>query len=253
MSEEKPDIVLQLQRELNKARNEIDLLTRSLKIIQEHEKDEKEEKKELKSQLSVEKQERNRIVAENKECSAKLSRQRTKTKRKNVWIYFFALLFTCSAIVAAVLYFRFKQINESQSGIELAYMDLRETFPIKITHIEFCNKDKDGTVINDYGSTLYSAGLRYLFPKIHFTNYLKEEKTLAFTINYYNSKAQLISNVSSDKRHTSINHLSSTDNNAELSGWGNRSGKAWPADTYTVEIWLGEVCLGSKKFTIHRR
>jgi hypothetical protein len=80
---------------------------------------------------------------------------------------------------------------------------------------------------------------------------LEKGKTFNFTINYYDSQGKLQYNISTGARPASKNYISPTDYSAILTGWGNTSGGAWNADTYTVEIWSDGVCLGSGKFTIN--
>ena len=64
-----------------------------------------------------------------------------------------------------------KQIEEErQQEAELARKRAQEANYaakgyMEITDIKFANTKKDGTIINDYGSTLYSSELRYLKPK----------------------------------------------------------------------------------------
>jgi hypothetical protein len=154
------------------------------------------------------------------------------------------------------------KVNEKQKEIDKrktelsGFEDLRKTFPIKITRIELGNTKDDGSVIDDYGSVLSSSKMRYLSPKIYFTNYLKEGKTFNFTVHYYDSQWKLSYNAPTkerpaDQMPTSARYISTTANSATLNGWGTASGGTWKADTYTVEIWSDGVCLGSKKFTIN--
>ncbi|MDR1169982.1 MAG: hypothetical protein LBK97_04015 [Prevotellaceae bacterium] len=128
--------------------------------------------------------------------------------------------------------------------------ELKETSTIKITRIELSNYNKDGSIIDDFGSVLHSSKVRYLLPKIHFTNQLKKGKTFNFTINYYDSQGKLKSGASANEKCTSENYISTAAKDAILSMCGNDSDGYWSAGAYTVEIWSEGVCLGSEKFSI---
>jgi hypothetical protein len=93
--------------------------------------------------------------------------------------------------------------------------------------------------------------LRFLTPKIHFNNYLKEGKTFNFSIHYIDAWGKMEYNTTNGKIPASEVYISTTDKSARLSGWGTASGGYWKSGKWTVEIWCNGVCLGSEKFTIY--
>ena len=136
--------------------------------------------------------------------------------------------------------------KQKNSYLQDKFDDLRETFPLKITKIELANSGDN----NNYEQTLYSSTLKYLTPKIHFENYLKESKTFDFEIHYYNAWGEMDYNKISGITPTSEVYISTTDTEAIIDGWGTKSGGSWKAGTWRVEIWYNGVCLGSRYFTI---
>ena len=150
---------------------------------------------------------------------------------------------------------KLKQQNEyienEKSSLQYKFDDLRERFPLKITRIELANTQKDGAIIDNFDSFLYSHRLQYLSPKIYFKNYLKKSKTFNFSIHYINTYGHLEYNTTTGKIPTSENYISTMDESIRLAGWGSESSGTWGSGSWTVEIWHNGVCLGSQKFTIY--
>jgi len=140
-------------------------------------------------------------------------------------------------------------LRSELSQLQGKFDDLRDKFPLKITSIEMGHKNSNGE--KTYGNILYSSRITYLNPKIYFTNYLKAGKTFNFTINYYDATGHLKYNAANGRGQTYNGYISTSAKEYELSGLGNASVGNWAAGAYTVEIWLDDVCLGSKKFTIY--
>jgi hypothetical protein len=238
MSEDNPDETTKLQRDLNEAGETIALLKQLLATMQGQDAINETDKKQAEitspahktgKQKAETSSESSKLKSENEQLRHNINEQQAEIDRQKVEL---------------------SKSNEKYNDLSVKYDSLREAFPIKITRIELCNYNDSG-IIDNFGSVLHSAGMRYLAPKIHFTNHLKENKTFHFTINYYDSQGQLNYNAATNKRCTSKKDISTTDSSTTLSGWGNASGGYWKADTYTVEIWLEGVCLGSEKFTIN--
>lgn len=218
MSEENLDTTTLLQNELKKANDMIAVLKQSLEMTLTA--------AEQKTEFAIECR---RLKSENQKLNDTITeKQATIDTQKS----------------------KLSQSTKLYNKLNASYDALRETFPIKITRIELGNENINSAIISDFGSTLFSSKLQYLVPKIYFFNYLKEGKTFAFEIHYYNSSWELQYNRATGKKPASENYISPITNNVTLSGWGNNSANYWKAGTYTIEIWTGGVCLGSSKFTI---
>jgi cell division protein FtsB len=271
-----PDEII-LRKELEDAKETIALLKKSLATAWEQieNSNSKNEIQSLQKLIATKTNKVSELNAQITKLTTNLIAEQQKTKGGS-WGWLFVVLFIVTGITAIVLCVNFseaksdlynvesnfnsqisalKQKNEDltieKSSLLSKFDDLSEKFPLKINRIEFSNVYKNGTTITDFGGTLYSSNIRYLKPKIYFTNYLKEGKTFNFTINYYNSHGYLQYNTSNGNRPTSNTYISTTDNSAVLSGWGNENDGTWSTDVYTIEIWTNGVCLGSKKFTIY--
>jgi hypothetical protein len=113
------------------------------------------------------------------------------------------------------------------------------------------NSNKNGTMIDDFGNTLYSSRIRYLNPKIYFQNHSKNNTSYHFEIHYVDAWGRMKYNTDSGEIPTSESNIYLYENNKVLAGWGNDDGGTWRAGKWIVEIWSNGVCLGSKKFTIY--
>jgi cell division protein FtsB len=278
LSEENLDETARLQMELNEANDTIKLLkqlaTEAEKIKTENCKI-KNDIQILQTQLSAEKQKYKKSIDEKEQqCSALTVQLKSlsKQKKSSGWIWLFFLICVGLNIFLIYGYQKYERLEREKSNhsneidstkseaveskekyndLNRKFNDLRETFPLKITRIELGNTTDNQTIIDDFGSALHSSKLRYLTPKIYFKNYLKESKTLHFTINYYNSYGQFKFDPSNGNRPTSKNYISTSDNNKILKGWGDNSIVTWDVGTWTIEIWYDGVCLGTKRFIIY--
>lgn len=131
------------------------------------------------------------------------------------------------------------RVNVSQSAGRQARLE--------ITGIEFANTNYDGDYLNSYGSTLYSADMRYLSAKITYNGPSSEvEKTVKIKI--YKPDGTLDTGSSSPSGYTrqrDVTFKPGTGNTAYLGGWGNNDQSLYPAGTYTYEIWID----GSKEYS----
>lgn len=109
-----------------------------------------------------------------------------------------------------------------------------------ISDMDFGNTDKDGNVIDNFGSQLKASTLQYLNPRISYTGLTDEEKTVSLDIKIMDDKGNLITGKSS-KRGFSYEHEITVSpgafNSVRLSGWGNADGGSYSTGTYYCEVW----------------
>jgi hypothetical protein len=241
-----------LRKEMNEAEKTIKILEKSL--TDAHDKIENGTSNEgiqkLENQLAnaQTKQEKlqNQIAEKNREIEQ--LRLLANRKKRNVGIIFFMIVFFLTTIGLGV---GCLELNIELQEMESVQDDLLQTFPLKITRIELANESKNGTIIDDFGTSLYGNRLRYLKPKIYFKNYLKESKKFKFEIHYVDSWGRMEYNTSSGQVPSSENYISPYEDSKQLASWGNEFGGTWKSGHWTIEIWYNGVCLGSKKFTIN--
>lgn len=127
---------------------------------------------------------------------------------------------------------------------------------MEITDIRFANTKKDGTIINDYGSTLYSSELRYLKPKLYYNGLASEKKTIKLFWKIYKGDGTLSRGSSSPEGYTSSSEYTiypGNGNTINLLGWGNDDGGTYPVGTCRYELWYNGNCLFSKQVEINRK
>ena len=134
---------------------------------------------------------------------------------------------------------------------------LADIVPIHITAIEVGNVKSDGTIIDDFGSTIRSTKTRYLKPRITYTSY-KGWETISLDVKLYRvngNTSNLSTGKSSPDDYTYTSTFTTarqgtTDNTETLTGWGNDDAGNWSAGTYRFEIWYHEICLKAKTFQV---
>ena len=126
------------------------------------------------------------------------------------------------------------------------------TYPLIITDIKIGNVYYNGEVETNYGNSIYSSRTMYLEPQIKYTGLTSGFKTLY--IKWFRPDGTMSSGSSSPYGYSQSNETYiyyGEDNTLTLSGWGNRTQGHWKSGTYRIEIWYGDACLKSKKFTIY--
>ncbi|MDR2146275.1 MAG: hypothetical protein LBE91_07450 [Tannerella sp.] len=195
----------------------------------------------------------NQITAKDKEIE-QLELLVNKKDKSGGFIIFIILLFLATVILSVVCFSLNNEVNQKQNEqkkVQERLDNLRQTFPLRITRIELANTDNSGKIIDDFGSKLYRSRLMYLNPKIHFDNYLENNKTFNFEIHYVDAWGRMEYNTGSGKIPTSENYISTADASVRLSGWGSNHKGNWKSGAWTVEIWYNDVCLGRRAFTIY--
>ena len=127
---------------------------------------------------------------------------------------------------------------------------------MEITDIKFANTSKDGTIIGDYGSTLYSSDLRYLKPRLYYNGLASEKKTIKLFWKIYEGDGSLSRGTSSPEGYTSSSEYTiypGTGNTINLMGWGNDSGGSYAIGTCRYELWYNGNILYSKTFQVNKK
>ncbi|MCR4603275.1 MAG: protein kinase [Prevotella sp.] len=115
---------------------------------------------------------------------------------------------------------------------------------LDVTDVQFANCQRDGTDINEVGSTLYASSMRYLFPKVIYNSLMPDGHELtAIELYYkiYNPDGSLNSSSNSPYGYTnkaSISVVVGERNQGEwLNGWGNETTSTYSAGQYRFELY----------------
>ena len=123
--------------------------------------------------------------------------------------------------------------------------------PFLVTKMEVANVENDGTIIQDYGSTIYDFKSKYLQPRIT----IKPFKTGSYTLYVKLYKDNVLQrNTSSSPENYTYSHsitVSSTSSEVKtLPGWGSKTAGQWAQGSYRYEVWINDYCIGSKTFKV---
>lgn len=123
--------------------------------------------------------------------------------------------------------------------------------PFLVTKMEVANVENDGTIIQDYGSTIYDFKSKYLQPRIT----IKPFKTGSYTLYVKLYKDNVLQrNSSSSPENYTYSHsitVSSTSSQVKtLPGWGAKTAGRWAQGSYRYEVWINDYCIGSKTFKV---
>lgn len=135
--------------------------------------------------------------------------------------------------------------KKEQEAAKKAYMN--------ISKVEFANKTKYGTTIDEFGSELYSSDMRYLIPNIKYKALLDENRTVTVDAKIIKPNGVAMRGKESPKDYTyseTFTVFSGYDKTKEISGWGNNDESAFPAGTYGFELWHDGNCFFKTQFVI---
>jgi hypothetical protein len=177
-----------------------------------------------------------------------------KSKLKNRTVLLIMLFILCGISTGLCLYLYNENItNKSTKGKIIN--ELTSSYPIRITNIQFGNKDYEGNIITNYGEKLYDFRMRFLHGKITFDSYLPQSKEVEFKIKIRKPDRSISQGTPSPKgfSFTDIRTIpsKSKENTVTLKGWGNSSGGTYPTGEYEYEIWCKECCLYVGYFRIY--
>lgn len=128
---------------------------------------------------------------------------------------------------------------------------LMNKIPFIITGMEVANTDENNKIITDYGKVIYSFNTQYLSLKLKIAP-VKTSGSYKVNIRLYKDNT-LQTSVSSPNGYTyasEVNIESSSNQISYLTGWGQSRPGFWPSGNYRYEVWLNDLCLGSKSFII---
>lgn len=124
--------------------------------------------------------------------------------------------------------------------------------PFIITTMEVANVENDGTIIQDYGSTIYDFKTKYLQPRINIKP-LKTSGTYTIYVKLYKDNVlQRNTSTSPDNftYSTSITISGESQQIKTLLGWGSKNAGRWSQGSYRYEVWYNDYCIGSKTFKV---
>lgn len=129
-----------------------------------------------------------------------------------------------------------------------------ENRTIEFISSSFGNTQKDNTIIDSYGSTLYASSIQYLCWRISY-NGPSTSQTKECYIKYIKPDGSLMTGTSSPEGYTTSKNItfSPGSNTVVAAGWGNENGTAYNAGTYRCELWFDGRKQYSASITLHRK
>lgn len=268
-----------LKKELEKANATIEVLKKSLASAQRQLENtsNKEQIKSLQTQIDEKNKE---IEGRNKKILELVkSLEDLKSSKKGKWGWFFVVLFLVVTGVTVFLLFerdillsennrldnnnatlitknsdletQIKAIQSQLNDDGRKMEEIVDVYPLIITNIEIANTYSGGDIETDYGNTLYGDRTMYLKPRIQYKG-LKDTR-VNFKVKWYNPDGTMRTGSSSPYgcSQSSYHDVYLGENQMVFDGWGNPSYGHWSRGTYRLEIWVGNICLKSKTFTIY--
>ncbi len=146
------------------------------------------------------------------------------------------------------LYYNGKEIW-SGAFVVLEDVDLS---PLTVNYGLFGNREKDGTVINTFGSTLYASKMRYLYAEVYITPNLSSSRKLTFYYRLYRPDGTLSTYDGSPSGYTGSFDatIGPNTNSFKTSGYGNATTSTYESGTYTYELYLDDKKIWSDRVTI---
>lgn len=124
--------------------------------------------------------------------------------------------------------------------------------PFIVTKIEVANTDYDGTIIQDFGSSIYDFKSKYLQPRITVTPY-RNSGTYTVYVKLYKDNVLQRNTSTSPADYTNSKNITISGSSSQtftLLGFGSKTAGTWSMGTYRYEIWINDYCIGSKTFKI---
>ena len=138
-----------------------------------------------------------------------------------------------------------RQLTTERDAKRRAEADLNASIgkiPFVLKDIKIGNVYNDNSIETHHGGAIYSKRTMFLQPKISYYGLTNGTRTIDVKWMKPNG------DVSVQRGNTYT--FSKGENTITLKGWGNKNKGYWPHGTYRVEIWCGDVCLGSTQFNI---
>lgn len=124
-------------------------------------------------------------------------------------------------------------------------------FPFIVTNTEVANVEKNGNIIQDYGTAIYDYKTKYLKPRITITPF-KTEGTYTIYVKLYQD-GRLRSGTNSPEGYSFDSEITLNPSKSTylLSGWGNDTSGHWKMGDYRFEFWYNGFCIGSHNFRVY--
>lgn len=148
-----------------------------------------------------------------------------------------------------------KALAQARNNIQDSYNKSKESLdesnqPFKVTGCAVGNTDKNGKVLTNYGSIIYSYSTRYLKPQLT----ISCDKPGMYTIytKFYTPDGNLSTGTNSPSGFTNSTevYISSGSKNYTLNGWGGDTAGFWKSGNYKYEFYCNGVYLGYYEFSI---
>jgi uncharacterized Zn finger protein (UPF0148 family) len=154
--------------------------------------------------------------------------------------------------LAIVMIVQFRRLDALGDYWYAEHNNLAVVYPIIIRNIDVGNGRSDGTWLNQPGTRLDAADMRYFSPVITYESFWGRGYTLPLKISIYNQAGTRFQGVSQNSytytRDIIIDDYTGT---VGIGGWGNETSSSYPRGDYRVEVWYNDVCLGSKTVSIY--
>lgn len=126
---------------------------------------------------------------------------------------------------------------------------------VKITNVSFANQMKDGTIINDYGSSLYEGDIQYIAPKLYYNGLYSNNQNVSLYYKIFYPTGSMMSGTSSPLCYTSKQDvvIKPGSNTLVLSGYGSTSTAVYKAGEHKVEYWLDGEKIYETKFNVKKK
>ncbi len=142
--------------------------------------------------------------------------------------------------------------RDMRARVEHECDSIRIMFPLYIDEMEVSNADAHGNLIGGYGRDIAAANSMYLMPRIKYFG-LKGGMRVELLVRLYDRDGKLVTGTTSPAGYSYSYRLDPIEpgvNSLMLSGWGGADRGHFEPGTYRYEVWLGDMCLKQKSFTL---
>lgn len=123
---------------------------------------------------------------------------------------------------------------------------------LKIVDVEFCNSDKEGNDLSEYGARLFS-NTQYLKAKVYFNNTVKDARRIDILVKLYRPDGTMAGGTGGNYTFKDFlrtdGQYKQGDSDVTV-GWGNENGTYYSSGDYQYEIWIGNKKMFTKEFRI---
>ncbi len=121
--------------------------------------------------------------------------------------------------------------------------------PFLVTKFEVANVEKNGDIIQDYGSSIWDFKTKYLKPRIT-VRPLKSAGKYTVYVKLYKDGVLDEGSTAGYSYSDTVTLSGSSSQVITLSGWGRDSAGNWSIGEYRFEVWYNDYCIGSKTFKV---